>query len=173
VLPTLIYEESIKFLKEFQEIKYDLFVDRNSLWKPYQRGVILATETALDVQQLYLQTYKIKFIMLGRLTQDALENIFSSCRARNPVPNPKEFKTNLRLITLSQYSKKLDKLCRRRHKIYTLKLFLNQVIKNWDGAESKTRPSNLPDINLNQSELTRDTYLVRVNPYKSSSNSRK
>jgi hypothetical protein len=26
-----------------------------------------------------------------------------------------------------------------------------------DGAESKTRPSNLPDINLNQSELTRDT----------------
>jgi hypothetical protein len=46
-------------------------------------------------------------------------------------------------------------------------------IKNWDGAESKTRPSNLPDINLNQSELTRDTYLVRVNPHKSSSNSRK
>jgi hypothetical protein len=34
-------------------------------------------------------------------------------------------------------------------------------------------PSNLPDINLNQSELTRDTYLVRVNPHKSSSNSRK
>jgi hypothetical protein len=45
--------------------------------------------------------------------------------------------------------------------------------KNWDGAESRTRPSNLPDINLNQSELTRDTYLVRVNPHKSSSNSRK
>jgi hypothetical protein len=33
-------------------------------------------------------------------------------------------------------------------------------MKNWDGAESKTRPSNLPDINLNQSELTRDTYLI-------------
>jgi hypothetical protein len=47
------------------------------------------------------------------------------------------------------------------------------LYKNWDGAESKTRPSNLPDINLNQSELTRDTYLVRVNPHKSSSNSRK
>jgi hypothetical protein len=45
--------------------------------------------------------------------------------------------------------------------------------KNWEGAESKTRPSNLPDINLNQSELTRDTYLVRVNPHKSFSNSRK
>jgi hypothetical protein len=45
--------------------------------------------------------------------------------------------------------------------------------KNCDGAESKTRPSNLPAINLNQSELTLDTYLVRVNPHKSSSNSRK
>jgi hypothetical protein len=32
--------------------------------------------------------------------------------------------------------------------------------KNWDVAESKTRPSNLPDINLNRSELTRDTYLI-------------
>jgi hypothetical protein len=48
------------------------------------------------------------------------------------------------------------------------------LFKNWDGAELKTRPSNLPDINLNQSKLTRDTtYLVRVNPHKSSSNSRK
>jgi hypothetical protein len=45
--------------------------------------------------------------------------------------------------------------------------------KNWDGAESRTRPSNLSDINLNQSELIRDTYLVRVNPHKSSSNPRK
>jgi hypothetical protein len=32
--------------------------------------------------------------------------------------------------------------------------------KNWDVAQSKTRPSNLPDINLNRSELTRDTYLI-------------
>jgi hypothetical protein len=71
------------------------------------------------------------------------------------------------------FQKIKDKLFRRRRKIYILKLFLNQVIKNWDGAESKTRPSNLPDINLKQSELTRDTYFVRVNPHKSSSNSRK
>jgi uncharacterized protein (UPF0305 family) len=61
---------------------------------------------------------------------------------------------------------------------FTFRLSLVTIIyqikkKNWDGAESKTRPSNLPDIHLNQSELTRDTYLVRVNPHKSSSNSRK
>jgi hypothetical protein len=55
---------------------------------------------------------------------------------------------------------------------YTLK-YQKFHQKMRDGAESKTRPSNLPDINLNQSELTRDTYLVRVNPHKSSSNSRK
>jgi hypothetical protein len=55
----------------------------------------------------------------------------------------------------------------------TLKPNSKLIKKMRDGAESKTRPSNLPDINLNQSELTRDTYLVRVNPHKSSSNSRK
>jgi hypothetical protein len=41
--------------------------------------------------------------------------------------------------------------------LYIIKLCEILIIKNWDGAESKTRPSNLPDINLNQSELTRDT----------------
>jgi hypothetical protein len=48
-------------------------------------------------------------------------------------------------------------------KVPTFYMIVDQVIKsskNWDGAESKTRPSNLPDINLNQSELTRDTYLI-------------
>jgi hypothetical protein len=47
--------------------------------------------------------------MLGRLSQDALENLFSSCRARNPRPTAREFKSHLRLITLGQYSKSVQK----------------------------------------------------------------
>jgi hypothetical protein len=39
-------------------------------------------------------------------------------------------------------------------------IFYQSKKKNWDGARSNTRPSNLPDINLNKSELTRDTYLI-------------
>jgi hypothetical protein len=42
-------------------------------------------------------------ILPSRFTQDALENLFSNVRARNPVPNAKEFKTILRLITIYQY----------------------------------------------------------------------
>jgi hypothetical protein len=41
---------------------------------------------------------------------------------------------------------------------YATDITLGRIVrfKNWDGAQSKTRPSNLPDINLNQTELTRD-----------------
>lgn len=41
--------------------------------------------------------------MLGRFTQDAVENLFSTIRMKNAVPDCKEFKRNLRLIILSQF----------------------------------------------------------------------
>jgi hypothetical protein len=63
-----------------------MYVDNNK-WKPIQIGLLIATQTAWDMQDLYLHTYQFKFFMLGGLTQDALENSFSSCRARNPKPN--------------------------------------------------------------------------------------
>ena len=41
--------------------------------------------------------------MLGRFTQDAVENLFSAIRMKNTVPDCKEFKRNLRFIILSQF----------------------------------------------------------------------
>lgn len=72
-------------------------------WKPFQTGIILATQTALDIQEHYLNDKNFKYLMLGRLTQDALENLSSNVRSRNPVPNLKEFKCALRLIAISQF----------------------------------------------------------------------
>jgi hypothetical protein len=67
-----------------------------------------------------------------------------------------------RIISPSVYHGKIIFSREIRLSNVTLLLIHNCVCKrkNWDGAESKTRPSNLPDINLNQAELTRDTYLI-------------
>jgi hypothetical protein len=42
-------------------------------------------------------------MLLGRLTQDALENLFSDVRCRRAVPDGRDFKGALRLIALSQF----------------------------------------------------------------------
>ncbi|KAM7290314.1 uncharacterized protein ISCGN_026959 [Ixodes scapularis] len=63
-----------------------------------------ALTTAWFVEQYQLLSiHKFKFVLLGRLTQDALENLFSCVRSRNPVPRALEFKLTLRLIMLSQF----------------------------------------------------------------------
>jgi len=49
----------------------------NGAWKPFQSSLLICTQTALDVQAEYLENHNFKFLLLGRFTQDALENLFS------------------------------------------------------------------------------------------------
>jgi hypothetical protein len=63
------------------------------------------------------------------------------------------------MANLQYHCKVLTQKLKRTNCLAKLKDLEEEKRKNWDGTESKTRPSNLPDINLNQSELTRDTYL--------------
>ncbi|KAH9374445.1 hypothetical protein HPB48_016298 [Haemaphysalis longicornis] len=52
-----------------------------------------------------LTVYNFKFVLLCRLTQDDLRNLFSCVRARSPVPRALEFKLTPRLFLLSQFSR--------------------------------------------------------------------
>lgn len=45
----------------------------------------------------------MKYLFLSRFTRDARENLFSTVRAKNPVPRTRDFKVALRLITMSQF----------------------------------------------------------------------
>lgn len=101
------YEEAIEFLKSVQDIMVNVSVDKS--WKPFQTGVILATETALDFQSLYLYKENFDYVLLGRLTQDCIENGFSQIRAKNPTPDCHQFKVCLRLLCLSQFQDRLKR----------------------------------------------------------------
>lgn len=90
------YTEAIDFLKSVQHITYN--ISDNNTWMPFQTGIILSTETALDFQKLYLEEEHFNYILLSRLTQDGLENSFSSIRCRQPVPDARTFKISLRLV---------------------------------------------------------------------------
>lgn len=42
--------------------------------------------------------------MLSRLSQDALENLFSTIRLKTPVPRDRELKSTFRVFVLTQFS---------------------------------------------------------------------
>jgi hypothetical protein len=98
-----MHANTLTFMNEFMTIVYGTKIGSKSDWKPVQSVIILATQTALDVQEEYLNKHGYKYLMGGRLTQDALENLFSVIRSRTPIPGPHDFKVSLRLVTLSQY----------------------------------------------------------------------
>jgi len=74
-------------------------------WKPCQSGVLVATQSILDLQDLFLNKKNFRFLLTSRFTQDCLENLFSCMRSIQSVPNALQFKCNLKLICVAQYLK--------------------------------------------------------------------
>lgn len=75
-------------------------------WKPIQTGLLMATKSLLDMHAEFVETRYYRYLMTSRLTQDALENLFSQIRGRGDShPSPVKFRHNLRLITISQFTK--------------------------------------------------------------------
>lgn len=73
-------------------------------WKPVQSGIRLATQTVLDLHEQLVIKGELKFLLTGRLTQDALENIFSQIRSKGVLnPKPVQFRLSLRLVCLAQF----------------------------------------------------------------------
>ena len=96
------YDEAVTFLQDVIEIFKGLKVGRRGDWKPIQTGVILATTAVLSIADELLSAGHA-FLLTSRLTQDCLENLFSSVRLRKPVPTPLEFKYALKLISNAQF----------------------------------------------------------------------
>lgn len=80
--------------------------ERQISWKPIQTGLLMATKSLLDMHADFVATRYYRYLMTSRLTQDALENLFSQIRGRGDShPTPMKFRHNLRLITISQFAK--------------------------------------------------------------------
>lgn len=101
------YDSRLEHLQFIKEMFYNMYVDK--VWKPFQTGVILATEGGIDFQKIYIEKYNYRYVMLGRLTQDCLENVFSMIRCRQKMPDAHMFKINLRLVCLSQFENNLTR----------------------------------------------------------------
>lgn len=98
------YHQAVTFLAEIIRVFKGIKIGTKGAWKPVQTGVILSTQSILDIQEEVLAKDQ-KFLLTSRFTQDCLENLFSIVRHNNPVPSPVEFKYALKIITISQFLK--------------------------------------------------------------------
>jgi hypothetical protein len=77
-----------------------------SSWKPIQTGLLMASRSLVDLHNDFVRAGYYKYLMTSRLSQDALENLFSQIRGRGDShPTPVKFRHSLRLICISQFTK--------------------------------------------------------------------
>ncbi|XP_011883597.1 PREDICTED: uncharacterized protein LOC105570767 isoform X2 [Vollenhovia emeryi] len=161
-----VYKDNIIFLKDFIKIIKGITVG-DGKWKPFQSGLILCTQTALDLQAEYLEKENFKFLLLGRFTQDALENLFSIIRGRKSVPDAREFKYTLRLVCLSQFKANINRgnysTVDSDHIIQYCKEIKNCDLKNTSSeVQSQQSIEDLWDTGIYESLLGNETDLSDV-----------
>ena len=73
-------------------------------WKPVQTRIILATTGILQLAEELIED-GMDFLMKARLTQDSLENLFSTIGLETTTPSAIEFRNSLKLVTVAQFLK--------------------------------------------------------------------
>lgn len=98
------YDKAKKVLTDVIDIFQNIQIGRGG-WKPVQTGIILSTLTVTSLATDLLDTDNIRYLLTARLTQDCLENLFSTLRLKNPIPTPIEFRNALKIVTIAQFLK--------------------------------------------------------------------
>ena len=114
-------------------------------WKPWQTSIIVTSNSTIEMSEYLLTNGGFEFFLTSRITQDCLENLFSTVRKGNPNPNCLEFKKNLKLIAASQY---LGTPANGNYENDGGKYLLNFV-----NDRPRTKKSNKPDLLENAAEV--------------------
>lgn len=72
------YDEAIAFLRQVIDVTLNLSIG-NGHWKPGQTGTISSTLAVIDLSD-QIFAHGLDFLLTARLTQDCLENLFSTIR---------------------------------------------------------------------------------------------
>lgn len=111
---TAIGKKSMKekhdFLKEFMTIIEEMMA-ADKRWKPSQKGILVSTANVIHLSETLISKNILHFFMASRLTQDALENIFSRVRFKGTVhPSPLQALRAVRLISIASLQKKYQRV---------------------------------------------------------------
>lgn len=149
------YDESIQFLKDFMDLFLNMDVGYKRIWKPSQTGVLISTQSMLDLHSYLLEAKNYSFVLTSRFSQDCLENLFCILRSKQVVPNAVQVKNNLKLICISQYLKNTSSSSYEEDDREFLSGFLDSIQVQCQDYKYIVLPPNIsePQFNLSSSEL--------------------
>lgn len=80
-------------------------LDVKGRWKPWQKGILIATTAFLSLAERLLNRQGYDFVLGGRFSTNCVENLFSVVRLKFKVPTVLQWKNCLKAIILSQYAR--------------------------------------------------------------------
>lgn len=95
--------DNVEFLESIVELFREIKIGYKLIFKPVQNGIMITTTSIIELTKYLIIERKYSYVLSGRFTQDCLENIFSSIRIRQSIPNALQFKHNLKLLAISKY----------------------------------------------------------------------
>jgi len=139
--------KKIQFLNDFIDIVQNMQIGKGG-WKPLNTGLILTSISIINVTE-YVFQQKYDFFLTSRVTQDALENLFSQIRRRaGAMPDALEVRRALKNIVLSQYIGNIDNSSYINDTDYIL---LDNLIKGYTGSidnVSQISNTSIESVNL-------------------------
>lgn len=138
--------KKVKFLNDFIDIVQNMQIGRGG-WKPLNTGLILTSISIINLTE-YVFQQKYDFFLTSRVTQDALENLFSQIRRRaGAMPNALEVRKALKNIVVSQYIGNVDNSSYTNDSDYIL---LDNLINSYTGSiENASQISNTSAESVN------------------------
>lgn len=105
--------------------------------------MIITTTSVSELTNYLLEKRAFQFVLIGRMTQDCVENLFSVIRSKNSIPNALQFKNNLKLISIFLYVRPVSRGNYEEDDRDYMTGFLDVI-----NSKMKTKISN-PKININ------------------------
>lgn len=103
------YKQSVDFLREYMFIIRNLkFRPKSQSLMPFQKGILISTQSCLELQEFLLNDCGFKYFLTSRTTQDCVENLFSVVRVRSKKPSALQFKQSLRHISVTNFLTKIE-----------------------------------------------------------------
>lgn len=96
-------------MKTVEEIFTKIKVGGTGDFKPFQKGVIISINSVLEITNYLIEDKGYSYVLTGYLSQDIVENLFSILRAKHQIPNALQFKDDLKLVSVSQYMRNIEK----------------------------------------------------------------
>ena len=102
------FNETVKFLESVRDLFRDIEIGKKKDFKSVQTGIMLTTQSFIDLTKYLISKRKYLYVLGGRFTQECVENLFSNIRKKFPVPNALQFKHSLKILSVSQYFQELN-----------------------------------------------------------------